>query len=253
MIRVKTDGLNLRTEPRAVPETRIVSLPLAHPVTVLGDAEREGWKEIEVEIEGAVRRGVVAGRFLRESESEPKERLLAEAIEEWIRFERGDGREHHAPFFEHVGEMWRSLGMSLDGKDRDVPWSAAFISFVVRNAGYHGFRFAAAHARYIHQSIVARLEQDAAPPFWGFRLSEHRPRLGDLVCQWRFDRRAFDDAITSDAFKSHCDIVVEVRDTFVRAIGGNVSQSVAMKTFSLDDDGLLKDANRVFAVLRNNL
>ncbi len=149
--------------------------------------------------------------------------------------------------------MWQALGMDLDGKDRDQPWSAAFISFVVRNAGYQGFRFAAAHARYIHNAIVNQQQGAVAAPFWGFRLTEHRPKLGDLVCQWREIPRTFAEAAEKDSFKSHCDVVVELNDTFVRAIGGNVKQSVAMKTFSLNAGGFLKNANRVFAILRNNL
>jgi hypothetical protein len=142
--------------------------------------------------------------------------------------------------------------MDLDGKDKDVPWSAAFISFVVRNAGYQGFRFAAAHSRYIHDAIVKRQQGVAEAPFWGFRLSEHRPTLGDLVCQWRIDRRTFDDAAERDDFRSHCDVVVELKDTFVRAIGGNVRNSVAMKTYSLNLNGFLKNTGKVIAILRNN-
>ncbi len=253
MMRVKTDRLNLRSEPIVKPETRITSLPLAHPVEVLGDAEREGWKQVEVELDGSVLQGVVSERFLREPESDAKEALLHEAVKEWIRFERGEAREDSEPFFRFVGEMWQAIDLNLDGRDTDVPWSAAFISFVVRNAGYQGFRFAAAHARYIHDSIVKRQQGDESSPFWGFRLEEHRPRLGDLVCQWRFDRRTFDEAAQIDWFKSHCDVVVEIRDTFVRAIGGNVGNSVKMKTFSLDSDGFLKPKDRVFAILRNNL
>jgi hypothetical protein len=123
----------------------------------------------------------------------------------------------------------------------------------VRNAGYQGFRFAAAHSRYIHDAIIKRQQDDVGAPFWGFRLSEHRPKLGDMVCQWRMVPRTFAEAARKDSFKSHCDVVVELRDTFVRAIGGNVGQSVAMKTFSLNDRGFLKNTNRVFAILRNNL
>jgi hypothetical protein len=161
--------------------------------------------------------------------------------------------ENEDPFFLFIGEMWQALGADFDGKDRDVPWSAAFISFVVRNAGYQGFRFAAAHSRYIHDAIVKRRQGVAEAPFWGFRLSEHRPELGDLVCQWRIVSQTFDGAAIEESFKSHCDVVVELKDTFVRAIGGNVKESVFMKTYSLDSDGFLKNSKNVFAILRNNL
>lgn len=252
-LRVKTDKLNLRSEPVVREDTFIASLPLGHPVNVIGDAERQGWKEIETELEGSMFHGVVSGKYLREPESGAKEALLSATVKEWIRFERDEGKEHHNPYFQFVGEMWQALGMALDGRDREIPWSAAFISFVVRNAGYQGFRFAAAHARYIHDAIVKRQQGAAEAPFWGFRLSEHRPKLGDLVCQWREVPRTFAEVAKKDAFKSHCDVIVEIKDTFVRAIGGNVRQSVAMKTFSLNSRRFLKNTNRVFAILRNNL
>jgi hypothetical protein len=103
--RVKTDRLNLRSEPIVRPDTIITSLPLGHPVNVIGDAEREGWKEIETELEGSLLQGVVAGKFLRKPESDAKEALLSETVKEWIRFERGEGRENDDPFFLFVGEM----------------------------------------------------------------------------------------------------------------------------------------------------
>ncbi len=252
-MRVSTDGLNLRREPIVRPDTAIALLPLAHPVTVLGDASRQGWKEITVELDGTTLNGVVSGKFLRALESDAKEALLHETVKEWIRFERGQGKETQDPFFRFVGEMWQAINIDLDGRNNDVPWFAAFISFVVRNANaYQGFKFAAAYSRYIHDSIVERQRGNANEPFWGFRLNEHRPKLGDLVCQWRITPRTFDQAAEIDRFPSHCDVVVELRDTFVRAIGGNVSNSVKMKTYSLNAQGFLKSANNVFAILRNN-
>ena len=94
---------------------------------MIGDAERQGWKEIETELEDSVFRGGVSGKILRKPGSDPKEALLSATVQEWIRFEQGQGQEHHDHYFLFVGEMWQALGMDLDGKDREVPWSAAFI------------------------------------------------------------------------------------------------------------------------------
>ena len=98
-LRVKTDGLNLRSDPVVRPDTIITSLPLGHPVSVTGDADRPGWKKIETELKGSKLNDVVSGKFLRKPESDAKEALLEETVKEWIRFERGQGREHHDPFF----------------------------------------------------------------------------------------------------------------------------------------------------------
>ena len=251
---VQSDALNLRSEPRVADGNVIAVLVKGQAVDTLAAVDTPGWLNVEATVDGAARRGFATARLLREPASDAKERLMGAAVVEWIRFARSTGLEHEAPFHTFVGEMWRAIGMDLNGRDRDQPWSAAFISWIVRNAGpaYAGFRFAAAHSRYIHESIVKR-EAGTSSSFWGFRLHEHKVGLGDLVCQWREVPRTFDDARSSDGFLSHCDVVVEVAPGSVRALGGNVSHSVGFKTYAINDNGFLKTENEVFAVLRNNV
>jgi hypothetical protein len=251
---VQSDELNLRREPQVSAGNIIAVLSKGQRVTTLAPVNPDGWFRVSVDRGGTPAEGFVSGRLLRDPVSDAKERLLANGVAEWLRFDRGRGQEHVAPFHRFVGEMWAAIGLDLDGRDRDQPWSAAFISWIVRRAGdeYGRFRFAAAHSRYIHDSITKR-EAGLASPFWGFRLNEHKVGLGDLVCQWREDRRTFDDARTEDAFFSHCDVVVEVAGGSVRALGGNNSHSVGFKTYGTNADGFLRSENNVFAVLRNNL
>ena len=144
-------------------------------------------------------------------------------------------------------------GLDLDGTDRDVPWSAAFISFCVKTAGgYSGFKVAAAHSKFTHQAIRRRLD-GVAGPFWGFRIHQHKPQLGDIVCKSRAGSGiTFDIAAKEDAFKSHTDIVVHLTNAHAVTIGGNVSDSVSRTPYRLDSDGFLADTGKVFAVLRNN-
>jgi hypothetical protein len=251
---VGSDALNLRSEPEVKDGNIIAVLLKGQSVNTLGPSPTSGWLKVEATVSGARKEGFVSARLLRDPASPAKERLIGAAVAEWVRFDRGGGSEHIAPFHTFIGEMWRAIGMNLDGRDRDQPWSAAFISWVVRKAGtdYAGFRFAAAHSRYIHDSIVKR-ETGSASPFWGFRLHEHKVGLGDLVCQWRTSTRTYDDAKRSDAFFSHCDVVVEVGPGSVRAIGGNNSHTVGFKTYAVNAHGFLKAENKVFAVLRNNV
>jgi hypothetical protein len=255
---VDVEALNLRSEPRVAPANRIAVLHLCQPVERLGAAEVEGWVRIAAAVEGQRREGFVSERFLRPAAAEAREALVAQAIAEWLRFEKGLGKEQVDPYAGYVGEMWRAIGLDLDGRDRDVPWSAAAISWMVRNAGehfpqYRGFRFAAAHARYIHDAIVRRNAGDGAAPFWGFRLHERRPQLGDLVCRWRETPRDFDDAAVQDSFKSHCDIVVRITADDVLAIGGNVAQSVSITRYQLTQTGFLGEEGGVFAHLVNRV
>lgn len=255
---VDVEALNFRSKPEVSPATKLGVLHQCQPVEVLGDAELQGWVRLKAKIDGAEQEGVVNASFLRAPVTDAREALIAEAIREWLRFEKGLGREMDDPFAGFVGEMWQAIGLDLDGRDRDVPWSAAAISFMVRNAGesfpkYRDFRFAAAHARYIHDSIAKRETNDEATPFWGFRLHERRPELGDMVCRWRETPRDFDDARVSDSFKSHCDIIVRITADEVFAIGGNVGHSVSITRYDKTPSGFLADSRAVFAHLVNRV
>jgi hypothetical protein len=251
---VRSDALNLRQEPKVQEGNVVAVLVKGQAVTVIGPSGTQGWVEVEALVDSAPRGGFVAAHLLRDPATAAKERLMSAAVAEWVRFDRGLGQEHIDPFFKFVGEMWQAIGENLDGRDRDQPWSAAFISWIVRRAGdeYGEFKFSASHSRYIHDSIKKR-EAGASSPFWGFRLHEHRVGLGDLVCQWRVSKRTFDDARSSDSFFSHCDVVVEVTPGSVRTLGGNVVHTVGFKTYAVNADGFLKAENKVFAVLRNNV
>lgn len=249
---VTTDGLNLRSTGQQLPNNIISSLPLSQEVEVINAPDGERFWEVETTINGQTRRGFASSRFLRPPLSQAKEKLLAGAVKEWIRFNRGTGRENIAPFFRIVGEYWSALGINLDGRDRDQPWSAAFISFIIRNTNaYPDFKFNAAHAKYILDAKAKRTENNTNAPFWLFRLTEHKPQLGDLVCKWRERRRTFDD-IPSGGFKSHTDVIVEIQDQRVKAIGGNIGHSTTLSSFSLNANGFLKEQNNVFAIMRNN-
>ena len=247
IMHVATDELNLRSKPD-LGNNIIDTLRQGQPVTTNGNADTPGW------IKGTAggKDGFVKASLLREPVSAAREALMAAAVTEWFRFNKGRGEEHRSPYFRYVGQMWQGIGMNLDGQDRDVPWSAAFISWVVRKGGsaYTGFLFAAAHSRYINQAIKARENQSVAP-FWGYRPHEHPVQLGDLVCQWRVNQVNYDYAKTHNGFFSHCDVVVEIDGAGVRALGGNNSQTVGFKSYSRNPAGFLKAENNVFAVMKN--
>lgn len=259
---VDLEALNLRSAPDASTlANRIGILHLGQPVKEIGPVSATGWVEIDAKIDGAAKRGVVKAEIddlpsLREPVSPAREALVAEATKEWLRFEQGQGLEFQDPYFRFVGEMWRAIGLNLDGKDRDAFWSAAAISFMVRHAGtafpkYKNFKFAQSHARFMHDSIVQRKANNKEAPFWGFRLHEKKPEIGDIVGRWRVTKRDFSDAESRDDFKSHSDIIVSVRPDFVLAIGGNVRQSVNITRYSKTGAGFLAPENKVFIHLAN--
>ena len=262
---VKTEGLNLRETPNG---TLIRSLTLAEPVTVLGAASTPGWRKVRVGGD----KGVVFDKYLRPAEAPEVEALVAAVIAEWVRFDKGSADEVDDPFFKFVGEMWRSLGLNLDGRSVGedggrVPWSAAFISFVVRKAGpkYAKFLFSDGHSKFSNDAIQARVLQRLDKPFWGFRIAEVRPEVGDIIHRNRSNRGVmqtftFDFAANHSSFTSHSDIVVEVTDGVARVIGGNIGDSVSMQQnsggdniqeYDLTEGGFLQTGQNVIAILKN--
>lgn len=249
--RVKTDGLNLRRTPRVESGNIIAELPLAQEVEVLDQVPGQQFVEVETDLGDGPVRGFVNSGFLRQLVGPFKEALLQEAVREWIRFGRGSGRETADPFFRFIAEFWQAIGLNLNGRDTDQPWSAAFISFIIRRARYAGFRFSAAHAHYILDAKQRRENNDLNAPFWLFRLGEHRPQLGDLICLRRQPGISFTN-LPADGFRSHCDVVVEIRDRTIRALGGNVRNSVSLSSFSLNEDGFIREQGTLFGIMRNN-
>ena len=91
-------------------------------------------------------------------------------------------------------------------------------------------------------------------PFWGFRTTEHKPQIGDMVCFWRGSEQiTYENAAEYDSFKCHCDIVISKRDDHVSTIGGNIKDTVSRVNFPLDAKGYLLDTGRLICVAKNNL
>lgn len=119
----------------------------------------------------------------------------------------------------------------------NAPWSAAFISWVMCEAGLGAtsqFQRAIAHHAYIDQAIRARDGRASASAFEAYDAGETTIVPGDMLCSSRrpayrtiADRRR---QIGVGA-RSHCDIVVKVEEARGRilAIGGNVRGVVSLK------------------------
>jgi hypothetical protein len=253
---VTATTLNFRSAPDETSASRKGALFLCHPVEILAEpTPGSKFCKARTMFDGQLQDGFVARAFLRGAASPSREALIAQAVKEWTRFEHGLGKETVDPFCGFIGQMWKAIGLDLDGRDTDQFWSAAAISYMVRHAGpdYATFKFAAAHARYVHNAIRRRMQNDQSAPFWGFRLHERRPQLGDIVCKWRESPVDFDDAANRDDFRGHCDIVVQIDTTAntLLAIGGNVSNSVSVSTYQLGADDFLAPKDNVFALMAN--
>jgi hypothetical protein len=119
----------------------------------------------------------------------------------------------------------------------NAPWSAAFISWVMCEAGLSQaaqFQRAVAHHAYIDQAIRARDGGAAQAAFVAHDVGEVAIAPGDLVCSSRrpvYRTLAERRRQMGVGARTHCDIVVELDVTGNRilAIGGNVRGVVSLK------------------------
>lgn len=254
---VTTEGLNFRMTPGG---EIIRPLTVGQPVTVISRVDDTRWYRVDVD--GV--QGVVSGAYLRKPIAASKERLLEKLIAEWVRFKKGNSSEEFEPYNTYVHEMWLLLGENWYGNStyangRDVPWSAAFISFVVANSGpeYSEFLIDDSHSVFSNDAIRARVMEEADKPFWGYRISEKNPEIGDIVHRNRLEGGtvySYDYAENHTQYESHSDIVCEVRGTIARVIGGNTGGgegTVAMHEYELDEEGFLARGQRIIALLKN--
>ena len=141
----------------------------------------------------------------------------------------------------------------------DTPWSAAFVSYVIRRSGVvaKAFRFANAHRVYIYDAFAAsaaELTNEAGE--WLYRacpLTTTRPHPGDLICQQREpaladssdaavrERIRAELAGSTDARsirRTHCEVVgyIDAPARKMYTIGGNVNQAVTARKLNLRRD-----------------
>jgi len=121
------------------------------------------------------------------------------------------------------------------------PWSAAFISYVMKAAGVSNFPFNASHALYAQ---ALRLNNN------GFQVLDPANtilQVGDLVVANRASNNLTFRTKTWSG-DSHGDIISSISGNVAVGIGGNVSQSVSIKSIGLTGGKLGK--SDYFVVLR---
>jgi hypothetical protein len=125
----------------------------------------------------------------------------------------------------------------------DVPWSATFVSYVMRKADVPGFRASASHFDYVRD---AWLHPDESP-FLYLNPANAKPGAGDLLCYVRIPGRTYGYAglvaalnANSGSLNMHCDVIAAVNpdnDGKVYLIGGNVQQGVTMRLLHVNRAG----------------
>ncbi|HVI60240.1 MAG TPA: DUF2272 domain-containing protein [Luteimonas sp.] len=129
----------------------------------------------------------------------------------------------------------------------DTPWSAAFVSWVMRRAQVPGFDGSASHVSYVRDAY-------RDPTGNAYRVANPvatRPAQGDLLCSVRAASRVYGFAGLATLLSSqgsglgmHCDIVVAVNpdnDHMAYLVGGNVLDGVTMRLLRLTPGGQFAD------------
>lgn len=124
-----------------------------------------------------------------------------------------------------IGSRWRD------------PWSAAFISWVICEAGVGApaqFDRSIAHREYIDQAIRARDGREPAAAYVAYDMGEASILPGDLLCSSKRSGYQSIDQRRKQMGRSastHCDVVVSVDEPggVILAIGGNVYGTVSLK------------------------
>jgi len=113
------------------------------------------------------------------------------------------------------------------------PWSAAFVSYVMRIAGAGKlFPYSPDHARYI--DIAKRVKSGAVSGFAivAERPDSYAPEPGDLLCFGRDEAGdlTYDDLPVGHYFPAHCEFVVDISGSgTIAAIGGNDRDAVVLR------------------------
>jgi outer membrane protein OmpA-like peptidoglycan-associated protein/peptidoglycan hydrolase-like protein with peptidoglycan-binding domain len=173
----------------------------------------------------------------------------AAAMAEVGRWQNGKLKETSPQVQTRLREYWQGAGLSSSQAAsyaaNRTAWSAAFISWVMRTAGAgSAFSYSPSHTTYI-SAAKANRESGSCNPFKLYRLNERRPVVGDIIVnsypiKWgckRSGTASYDNFETQGC--SHCDVVVKVVPGQITKVGGNLSDSVGMRTARTDANGYI--------------
>jgi len=249
-------GCAHRVAPRPVPPERVDALVAA----ALGEWERWGRLDVRVPVGDEFCAELPGDRCLEIDDGCGREQdaVLCPVVNEyWDAVDTDPAAPHHwCTQAMHCEARWQP---EWGAPDDTPPWSAAFISALMRKAGFvrSEFAFSDTHADYLVAARDGRTSAYAVVP------TPAAAAPGDLVCATRHARaadvsptRLEDIRSGASATPMHCDLVVAVDAANRRldAIGGNVQQSVARSRIALDEqgrvDGALNPARPWIAVMR---
>jgi hypothetical protein len=129
--------------------------------------------------------------------------------------------------------------------DGTSPWSAAFISYIIKDAAPipDDFKYSAEHSEY----IVNARGNNKSWKAYSTKDSNIVLQIGDLLCYARNGDTPISVDLKDFASNqsSHCDCVTEIDlGKSAKAIGGNLGKTVAFSNINLNANGSVNDKNR---------
>jgi Uncharacterized protein conserved in bacteria (DUF2272) len=184
-----------------------------------------------------------------------RKNIVSIAMAAWSQWNKGQLKEWEPSAFNRLIEYWQ-VGVGLSPSQASsharakTHWSAAFISWVMRQAGAgESFAYASDHGTYIAAAYRNR-RLNTCSPFKAYRLNETVPQVGDLVCKRYKTTVPLDlDKVRPATSGYHSNIVVKVEPGKLTTIGGNNSDSVGVVNVRIDANGFVTQAEH-FAVIK---
>jgi hypothetical protein len=157
----------------------------------------------------------------------------------------GGVRETSEPLWSRIGDYWALVGRPEWNGRSDKPWSGIFVSWVVHEAGVPSRDFppSGRHAGFLLPLLDAQIG-GRARRFVVHDWRDYAPKPGDLICagtRWTAPRDIYALRAAVDREVAHCDVVVDTRGSQIRAIGGNVHDTVAMCIYPRNGGGTLAE------------
>lgn len=183
-----------------------------------------------------------------------KEKLINLANIEWAKWNTPTKiKEGNIKTIKELRDYWR-IGANVNSTDSyyiNTPWSASFISFLMRTSGAENdFKYSSSHSVYIRDAVKNR-KLNNNNPFKAYKPNEVTVKVGDLVCKPRQTGVTYD---TNTGYLAHCDLITEISNDTAIAIGGNVSNSVTKTIIPLKNNKIDQENSKNlswFVVIKN--
>ena len=150
-----------------------------------------------------------------------------------------EGKTENSPdVYPILKSYWESVGWDESRwTPSSQPWSAAFVSYLLRD---HGFPGSSLHVNYVLDAIQGKGGWQA------FSIPKNKDKLvvsvGDVLVAPR----------SGSYSASHGDVVYQIRNGAADVIGGNLSDTVGHGSIGLNSDGTISNPKSYLVLLKRN-